>query len=97
MSNILSVFTRRFESDSSLNDPECIKCRFLKPIVCFSFGSYLFFFDVFRDKKLGVFDLKKNPLWWRRSVKTFGFMSLIFGLTDFVLLTKDLKKKNVLN
>ncbi|KAG7662681.1 uncharacterized protein J8A68_003811 [[Candida] subhashii] len=80
MSNILSVFNPPPSRDLSSDEigKKCIPCTAVQSIAALIGGFWFSSPNQFKDKVTGKIDLKKNPLWWQRSVRGSGIV--LFGL-----------------
>lgn len=88
MSNILSVFnpppSRELDEEETR---DCVPCQVMSTVFGIGFGSYLVSGRAFKyseaEKKKGIsleeFN-KRNPMWWRRSLKGLGSIFIIMGL-----------------
>ncbi|CAX39951.1 conserved hypothetical mitochondrial protein [Candida dubliniensis CD36] len=82
MSNILSVFnpppSRPYPPSPDELESQCLPCTAIQSIVAIGGGLYLSSPNQFKDKTTGKIDLRKNPIWWQRSVRGAGI--ILFGL-----------------
>ncbi|ODV79942.1 uncharacterized protein CANTADRAFT_89545 [Suhomyces tanzawaensis NRRL Y-17324] len=82
MSNILSVFNpppARPLSDEEVGTG-CFPCTAMQALTALAGGAYLASGYVFKDLDTGKIDLKKNPMWWQRSVRGMGTVVVGFGV-----------------
>lgn len=85
MSNILSVFNPPPSRPLSNEEVEssCIPCTIIQSILCVGGGAYFSSGFPLKDSKTGKIDLKKNPIWWQKSVRITGVLLIGLGAYRF--------------
>ena len=73
-SNILNIFTNTEPSDISYKE-ECLTCQIMGSATCLVAGAYFMSNLPFSGSNTSV---KRNPIWWKNSVKGAG--AIIFAL-----------------
>lgn len=82
MSNIISVFNPPPSRDIPTSDVNCLPCTFIQSMFAFGGGAYLSSSLPFTEKD-GKIDVKKNPLWWQKSVRGIGILLIGLGAYRF--------------
>ncbi|KAG0679952.1 hypothetical protein C6P40_004996 [Pichia californica] len=76
-SNILGVFTPPEESRPIPDEENCLACQVMGSLTCLAGGIYFMSEIPFQGSNSST---KKNPLWWKNSVKTTGLGLFMFGI-----------------
>lgn len=93
-SNILGVFTQSEESRLITDEENCLVCQIMGSFTCLAGGAYFMSNIPFKGSNES---LKKNPLWWKNTVKSAGFTLFALGIYragEGWLWNKDIKYKN---
>lgn len=79
MSNIANVFNPQQESKPV---EDCLSCDIFNSIFLLGAGGYLSSGKaILKDKKVSVEEFnKKNPIWWKNSVRGFGVFLIGYGI-----------------
>lgn len=79
MSNIANVFNPQQESKPI---EDCLSCDIFNSIFLLGTGGYLSSGKaILKDKKVSVKEFnKKNPIWWRNGVRSFGAFLIGYGI-----------------
>lgn len=96
MSNIVKVFDPPESRDLEPAEyQDCLPCQIMATISALGAGAWFVSGQVFKDDKLTVEEnLKRNPIWWRNTVRAGGVGLLAFGVyrgTEGWLWSKDVK------
>lgn len=83
MSNILNVFNPPPAGPVDDNfGRDCLPCTLIQAALAIGGGTYLYSGAPFREAN-GKIDLKKNPLWWQKSIR--GASILVVGIGAYRL------------
>jgi hypothetical protein len=82
MSNILKVFNPPESRDLTPEETrDCVPCQIMATVTALGAGYWFASGQVFRDDSITPQEnLKRNPIWWRNSVRIFGVGLLCFGI-----------------
>lgn len=96
MSNIIKVFNPPESRDLSPEETEdCLPCQIMATFSALGAGAWFASGRVFHNDTITAEqNLKRNPIWWRTSIRTFGAVLILFGIyrgTEGVVWGKKLR------
>lgn len=82
MSNIAKIFNPPESRDLSPEETaDCLPCQIMATFSSLGAGYWFASGQVFRDDTISAAEnLRKNPMWWRNTIRTFGVGLLCFGV-----------------
>lgn len=83
MSNILSVFSPPPSRDLTGEETkDCLPCQVMATVSALGAGAWFASGKVFEDdlKLTKEESLKKNPIWWRNTIRSSGYLLIAFGI-----------------
>lgn len=95
-SNILGVLTPAEGSRKIPDEEKCLACQLMGSALCLAGGIYFMSEIPFQGSNASS---KKNPLWWKNSVKSAGLGLFGYGIYrggEGWLWNKDIKYKDTL-
>lgn len=93
-SNILGVLTPPDSSKQTSEEEQCLACQLMGSLLCLAGGVYFMSEFPFQESNASS---KKNPLWWKNTVKTAGLGLFGYGIYrggEGWLWNKDIKYKD---